>query len=131
MCNFVIWLVSHLSRVMLCLHFYEFGMKVRLRRSNGHGYQWFVRKRNLARTESTITPYHGDVVFQFQTTWFQHLRSVSLKFRPLHVHISECMHLIAMGAFHLSELTGQTIPVVTRISLLITTIQPDQSKPKC
>ena len=28
------------------------------------------------------------------------------------------------GAFHLSELTGQTIPVVMRISLLIKTIQP-------
>ena len=34
------------------------------------------------------------------------------------------------GAFHLSELTGQTIPVVMRISLLITTIELDQSKPK-
>ena len=34
------------------------------------------------------------------------------------------------GAFHLSELTGQTLPVVTRISLLIKTIQPDQSNPK-
>ena len=34
------------------------------------------------------------------------------------------------GAFHLSELTGQSIPVVKRISLLIKTIQPDQSKPK-
>ena len=34
------------------------------------------------------------------------------------------------GAFHLSELTGQTLLVVTRISLLIKTIQPDQSNPK-
>ena len=34
------------------------------------------------------------------------------------------------GAFHLSELTGQTLPVVMRISLLIKTIQPDQSNPK-
>ena len=96
MCNFEILLVSHLSRGMLCLHFYEFGMKVRLRRSNWHGYQWFVRKRNLARTESTITPYRGDVVSQFQTTCCQHLRSVSLIFRPLNVYISECMHLIAI-----------------------------------
>ena len=30
MCNFVIFLVSHLSRGMLCVHFYEFGIKVRL-----------------------------------------------------------------------------------------------------
>ena len=30
------------------------------------------------------------------------------------------------GAFHLSELTGQTIPVIIRISLLIKTIQPDR-----
>ena len=29
--------------------------------------------------------------------------------------------------FHLSELTGQSIPVVMRISLLIKTIQLDQS----
>ena len=34
------------------------------------------------------------------------------------------------GAFHLSELTRQTIPVVLRISLLIKTIQPDQSNSK-
>ena len=33
-------------------------------------------------------------------------------------------------AFCLSELTGQTLPVVTRISLLIKTIQPDQSNPE-
>ena len=35
------------------------------------------------------------------------------------------------GAFHLSELTGQTIPIVMGISLLIKTIQPDQSNPNC
>ena len=34
------------------------------------------------------------------------------------------------SAFHLSELTAQTILVVTRISLLIKTIQPDHSNPK-
>ena len=34
------------------------------------------------------------------------------------------------GAFHLSELTGQTIPVVMRILLLIKTFQPDPSNPK-
>ena len=34
------------------------------------------------------------------------------------------------GAFHLSELTGQTIPVVMRISLLIKTTQPDMLNPK-
>ena len=31
--------------------------------------------------------------------------------------------IFPQGAFHLSELTGQTIPVVMRISLLIKTIQ--------
>ena len=31
------------------------------------------------------------------------------------------------GAFHLSELTGQTIQVIMRISLLIKSIQPDLS----
>ena len=49
------------------------------------------------------------------------------------------MHIVAAkftivvylkGAFHLSELTGQTIPVVMRISLLIKTIQPDMLNPK-
>ena len=34
------------------------------------------------------------------------------------------------GAFHLSELTGQSIPVKMRISLLIKTVQSDQSDPK-
>ena len=34
------------------------------------------------------------------------------------------------GAFHLSELSGQTLPVVMGISLLIKAIQADQSNPK-
>ena len=34
------------------------------------------------------------------------------------------------GALHLSELTGQTIPIAMVISLLIKTLQPDQSNPK-
>ena len=34
------------------------------------------------------------------------------------------MFLLTEGAFHLSELTGQTIAVVMRISLLIKTVQP-------
>ena len=34
------------------------------------------------------------------------------------------------GSFHLSELTGQPIPIVIRISLLIKTYHPDQSNPK-
>ena len=37
---------------------------------------------------------------------------------------------ISLGAFHLSELTGQPIPIVIRISLLIKTNHPDQSNPK-
>ena len=36
----------------------------------------------------------------------------------------------SQGAFHLSELTGQATLFVTRISLLIKAIQPDQSNPK-
>ena len=32
-------------------------------------------------------------------------------------------------AFHLSDFSGQTIPVVLGISLLIKTIRPDQSNP--
>ena len=34
------------------------------------------------------------------------------------------------GAFHLSELTGQPIPIVMRIPLLIKTNHPGQSNPK-
>ena len=38
---------------------------------------------------------------------------------------------LSWGAFHLSELTGKTsIPVAMGISLLIKTLQPDQSNPK-
>ena len=36
----------------------------------------------------------------------------------------------AKVAFHLSELTSQTIPVATIISVLIKTLQPDPSNPK-
>ena len=36
------------------------------------------------------------------------------------------MHFRLRGAFHLPELTGQALPVVMTISLLIKTIQPDQ-----
>ena len=35
----------------------------------------------------------------------------------------------SQGAFHLSELTGQPIPIVMRISLLINNNHPDQSNP--
>ena len=34
------------------------------------------------------------------------------------------------GAFHLSELTGQTIPNAMRVSILMKSLQPDQSSPK-
>ena len=36
------------------------------------------------------------------------------------------MHFRLRGAFHFPEQTGQTLPVVMRISILIKTIQPDQ-----
>ena len=36
---------------------------------------------------------------------------------------------LSLGAFHLSEMTGQTIFIIARISFLIKTIQPDQSNP--
>ena len=38
--------------------------------------------------------------------------------------------IISSGAFHLSELTSQPIPIVMRISLKIKTNHPDQSNPK-
>ena len=57
--------------------------------------------------------------------------------KALYLWISECSALRfclptgkTKGAFHLSELTGQTITVTMRISLLIKTIKPDQSNPK-
>ena len=34
------------------------------------------------------------------------------------------------GVFHLSELTGQTIPNAMRVSILMKSLQPDQSSPK-
>ena len=37
---------------------------------------------------------------------------------------------LSQGAFHLSELTSQPIPIVMRISLLTKTNHPDQSNPK-
>ena len=40
-----------------------------------------------------------------------------------------CRGVDIMGAFQLSELTGQTHLEVMRISLLIKTIQPDLSNP--
>ena len=39
------------------------------------------------------------------------------------------LRMTSQGAFHVSELTGQAISVTMRISLLIKTIQPDQSNP--
>ena len=54
-------------------------------------------------------------------------------------HLQFCFHLIDLtprilfpgpktqGTFHLSELTGQTIPVAMRISLFIKSIRPDHS----
>ena len=35
--------------------------------------------------------------------------------------------ILTKSAFYLSEPTGQTLPIIMRISLLIKTIQPDQS----
>ena len=43
MCNFVILIVSHLSRGMLFIHFYEYGIKVRLRQSAWRGCRWCLR----------------------------------------------------------------------------------------
>ena len=44
----------------------------------------------------------------------------------LNLMFAVCCKRDSKGAFHLSELTGQTNPVTMRISLLIKTIQPDQ-----
>ena len=39
-------------------------------------------------------------------------------------------YILFKGAFHLSELTDQPIPLVMRISLLVKTNHPNQSNPK-
>ena len=49
---------------------------------------------------------------------------------PLTLWPWEWQNTTSKGAFHVSELTGQTIPVTMIISLLIKTLQPDQSNPK-
>ena len=43
MCNFVTLVVSHLSRGMLCVHFCEYGIKVKLRQSAWRGCRWCLR----------------------------------------------------------------------------------------
>ena len=45
-------------------------------------------------------------------------------------HSTGTKYLYSWGAFHLSELTGQTFPVAMIFSLSIKTLQPDQSNPK-
>ena len=49
--------------------------------------------------------------------------------------IAFCLHLVSkiqwiLINFHLSEVTGQALPVVMKISLLIKTFQPNQSNAK-
>ena len=46
------------------------------------------------------------------------------------VKANNVLRSLLKSAFHLSELTGQTIPVGTIISLSIKTLQSDQSNPK-
>ena len=71
--------------------------------------------------------------------WWYGLKWVSTCFHisnrplPFHLHLHEISNFLdseTWGAFHLSELTGQTLPVVMKISLLIKTILLHQSNPK-
>ena len=55
---------------------------------------------------------------------------ISLICRELLCALGRTINTKYKGAIHLSKLTGQNIPVVTRILLLISTILLDQSKPK-
>ena len=61
---------------------------------------------NSDEPASVINPFQGLGLRQ-QAEIFEHFTGSATK-----------------SAFHLSELTGQTIPVVIRISLLIKSIQP-------
>lgn len=45
-------------------------------------------------------------------------------------NVTKNIMFLSSGAFHLSELSGQIIPAVTGISLLIRTIQPGHRWPK-
>ena len=54
----------------------------------------------------------------------------SVNYRFCDTHISGGKKPKIWGAFHLSELTRQPIPIVMRISLLVKTNHPDESNPK-
>ena len=55
---------------------------------------------------------------------------LSLAYKEQKISQSTNFNKVFNRAFHLSELTGQDIPFVMRILLLIKAIQPDQSNAK-
>ena len=57
-------------------------------------------------------------------------KNMARKVNIIRYETATCITDETKGAFHLSELTGQTIPVAMRIFLLIKTLQSDQSNPE-
>ena len=88
-----------------------------------NSYAALVPKKGPAERISADTKkcgYQNTVKCQLYTQRLNNFSTLSL---PEYEELS-----LSKGAFHLSELFGQ--PVVIRISLLIKTHHPDQSKPK-
>lgn len=88
-----------------------------------NSYAALVPKKGPAERISADTKkcgYQNTVKCQLHTQRLNNFSTLSL---PEYEELS-----LSKGAFHLSELFGQ--PVVIRISLLIKTHHPDQSKPK-
>ena len=67
---------------------------------------------------------------QFLNNYFLDDKATHFRSGGLGSNLAVPEALFSLGAFHLSELTGQPIPIVIRISLLIKTNYPDQSNPK-
>ena len=99
MCNFVILLVSHLFMGMLCVHFYEFGIKFRLWRWARYGYQWCVRNSLITNyynlgwripkfpaldQQRHVTSHHSSITRA--SSCFLHLKKFSLNFSSLPFH---------------------------------------------
>ena len=83
---------------------------------------WFVSQFHLKKKKKKKKIEHDCINWK--------LENLSLPLKRLRYTVFNLWVRDSKGAFHLSDLTGQTIPTLMRISLLIKTIQPDESNPK-
>ena len=102
-----------------------------------------IRSRRCVISPTCKRFFPDSLVLFRQIVWTEN-ESTGFKLKPLERYTIDSLlmdtsisrkprwngHLQSYGTFHLPELAGQTIPMVMRISLLINTIQPDQSNPK-